>query len=178
MMLSKETKQELVREYNEKFRTNSFLFVVEYKGLTVKQMESLRRRLKKANADLKVIKNTILKIASNGTDVEKIKDLFDGPTAIAISKDDAVAVARAFTESTKDLPVLKLKGGILAGRVIGAEDVSTLSKLPSKDILLGQFLGLVSSPISNFMGVLMELERRLLYVLDAVKEMKEKQEGQ
>lgn len=176
-MLTKDAKQELVREYGEKFKANPFLFVVEYKGLTVKEMELLRRRLKKADADFGVVKNTVLKIASTGTDAEKIKNLFEGPTAIATSKADAVSVAKVFTESAKDLPILKLKGGMLEGKVIGVEDVSKLSKLPPKDILLGQFMGLISSPVSNFMGVLAELQRSLIYALGAVKEKKEKEEN-
>ncbi|MER3447027.1 MAG: 50S ribosomal protein L10 [Candidatus Dadabacteria bacterium] len=173
-MLSKAQKQELVREFNERFRSNPSLFVVEYKGLSVKDMEKLRRHLKKAGADFRVTKNTLLKIASHETDVEKIKDLFDGPTAVAICREDPVSVARVFTESVKELPVLKLKGGIVEGRIIGIDEVSKLSQLPSREVLLAQLLGLLSSPISNFMGTLMELQRRLLYVLSAVKEMKEK----
>ena len=88
MMLSKAAKQEFVKEFNEKFRTSPSLFVVEYKGLSVKDIERLRRRLKKAKADFRVTKNTLLRIASLETDVEKIKDLFDGPTAVAICKED------------------------------------------------------------------------------------------
>jgi large subunit ribosomal protein L10 len=174
-MLSKAAKQELVREFNEKFKTSPSLFVVEYKGLTVKDIEGLRRRLKKAKADFKVTKNTLLKIASHETDIEKIKDLFDGPTAVAICKEDPVSVAKVFTDSVKELPVLKLKGGIVEGRVIGVGEVSKLSQLPSREVLLTQLLGLLSGPISNFMGTLMELQRRLLYALEAIKEIKEKE---
>ena len=173
-MLSKTAKQELVRGFNEKFKTSPSLFVVEYKGLTVKNIEGLRRRLKRARADFKVTKNTVLKIASHGTDIEKIKDLFDGPTAVAICKEDPVSVAKVFTDSVKELPALKLKGGIVEGRVVGVEEVSKLSQLPSREVLLTQLLGLLSGPISNFMGTLLELQRRLLYVLESVKEMKEK----
>lgn len=176
-MLTKGAKQELVKEYSEKFQANPFLFVMEYKGLTVKQMEGLRRRLKKNNAELRVIKNTVLKIASNGTEIEKVKDLFQGPTAVAISRDDVVSVAKVFTESLREFPALKLKGGILEGRVIGADEVSKLSKLPPKEVLLSQFVGLIASPVSNFLGALAELERRFLYALSAVKEMKEKEEN-
>jgi large subunit ribosomal protein L10 len=174
MMLSKAEKQELVRELGERFKTNPSLFVVEYKGLSVKDMEKLRRRLKKAKADFRVTKNTLLKIASHETDVEKIKDLFDGPTAVAICKEDPVSIAKVFTESVKELPVLKLKGGIVEGKIIGVDEVSKLSQLPSREMLLAQILGLLSSPISNLMGTLMEVQRRLLYALGAVKEMKEK----
>jgi large subunit ribosomal protein L10 len=176
MMLSKAAKQEFVKEFNEKFRTSPSLFVVEYKGLSVKDIERLRRRLKKAKADFRVTKNTLLKIASHETDVEKIKDLFDGPTAVAICKEDPVSVAKVFAESVKELPILKLKGGIVEGKIIGIDDVSKLSRLPSREVLLARLLGLLSTPISNFMGTLMELQRRLLYALAAVEEMKEKQD--
>jgi large subunit ribosomal protein L10 len=175
-MLNKAQKQELVRDFNERFKANPSLFVVEYKGLSVKDMEKLRRRLKKARADFRVTKNSLLKIASRGTEIEKIKDLFDGPTAIAICNENPVSVAKVFTESIKELPILKLKGGIVEGKIIGIDEVSKLSQLPSREVLLAQFLGLLSSPISNLMGTLMELQRRLLYVLNAVKDIKEKKD--
>lgn len=175
-MLNKAQKQELVRDFNERFKANPSLFVVEYKGLSVKDMEKLRRRLKKARADFRVTKNSLLKIASRGTEIEKIKDLFDGPTAIAICNENPVSVAKVFTESIKELPILKLKGGIVEGKIIGINEVSKLSQLPSREVLLAQLLGLLSSPISNLMGTLMELQRRLLYVLNAVKDIKEKKD--
>jgi large subunit ribosomal protein L10 len=174
-MLSRAEKQELVKGFNEKFRTNPSLFVVEYKGLTVKDIEGLRRRLKIAKADFKVAKNTLLAIASHETDIEKIKDLFDGPTAVAICE-NPVSVAKVFANSVKELPALKLKGGIIEGKVIGIDEISKLSQLPSREVLLAQLLGLLSSPISNFMGALIELQRRLLYAFSSVKEMKEKDE--
>lgn len=175
-MLSKALKKEVVKEYNGKFKSHPSLFVVEYKGLTVKEMETLRRNLKKAEAELKVIKNSLLRIASRDTDVEKIQDLFSGPTAVAISKEDPVSVAKVFTDSLKVLPVLKLKGGVVEGRVLDANEIIKLSKLPPREMLYSQLLGLLSSPLSNLMGTLMELQRRLLYALNAVKEMKEEGE--
>jgi large subunit ribosomal protein L10 len=175
-MLSKALKKEVVKEYNGKFKSHPYLFLVEYKGLTVKEMETLRRNLKKAEAELKVIKNSLLRIATRDTDVEKIQDLFSGPTAVAISKEDPVSVAKVFTDSLKVLPVLKLKGGVVEGRVLDANEIIKLSKLPPREMLYSQLLGLLSSPLSNLMGTLMELQRRLLYALNAVKEMKEEGE--
>ncbi len=174
-MLSKAVKKEIAKEYNEKFKNNPYLFVVEYKGLTVKEIERLRQNLKKAKADFKVIKNTLLKIASNDTDAEKIQELFSGPTAVAVCKEDPVSVAKVFTESLKILPVLKLKGGVVEGKAVNVDDIIKLSKLPSREVLISQLLGLLSSPISNFMGTLMQLQRHLLYALNAVKEVKEKE---
>jgi large subunit ribosomal protein L10 len=173
-MLSKAVKEELVKELNQRFKINPSLLVVEYKGLTVKEIEGLRRRLKKANADFMVVKNTLLKIASRDTDVQKINDLFEGPTAIAICKEDPVSVAKVVFDSIKELPVLKLKGGVVEGRAVGIEEVAKISKLPPREVLISQFIGLLSGPMSNFIGVLLELQRRLLYALNAVKEMKEK----
>ena len=172
-MLSKAVKQELVKEFNEKFRTNPSLMVVEYKGLSVKQMQGLRNQLKNANADLRVVKNRLLQIASQDTEVEKIKDLFVGPTAVAICNDDPTSVAKVFVDSMKELSVLKLKGGIIDGQVVGFEEVSKLSRLPSKEVLLSQFVALLSNPLSNFLATLSEIQRHLIYVLNAVKELKE-----
>ena len=174
-MLSRAVKEEIVKEFGEKFKTNPFLFVVEYKGLTVREMESLRAKLRKTQADFRVLKNTLLRIASRETEVERIKDLFEGPTAVAICKDDPVSVAKVFAESLKEFPVLKLKGGIVEGRVVDADQMIKLSKLPSKQVLFSQLLGLLSSPLGNFMGTLTELQRRLLYALNAVKEIKIKE---
>ncbi|MCI0453441.1 MAG: 50S ribosomal protein L10 [Candidatus Dadabacteria bacterium] len=173
-MLTKAGKEQIVKGYNERFKGSPSLFVLEYKGLTVKEIEGLRRSLKKAKAELKVAKNTLLKLASLDTDIEKIKDMFDGSTAVAICKDDPIAVAKVFSESLKSLRPLKLKGGIVEGRVIEGPDVSKLSQLPSRPVLVAEFLGLISSPLSNLMGTLMELERKLLHALSALKDLKEK----
>jgi large subunit ribosomal protein L10 len=176
-MLNKAAKEQVVKEFNERFKGSPSLFVVEYKGLTVKEIEGLRRSLKKAKADLRVAKNTLLRLASEDTDIQRIKDMFEGTTAIAICKEDPVAVARVFAESLKALPPLKLKGGIVEGKVIGVQDVSKLSQLPSRQVLVAEFLGLLSSPLSNLMGTLMEMERRLLYALSALKDSKENKGG-
>lgn len=175
-MLTKALKEGVVKEYKEKFTKNPSLMVVEYKGMSVKQIQSLRRQLKKARVDFKVVKNTLLKKASEDTEVEKIKDLFVGPTAIALCSGDTAAVAKVFMDSMKEFSALQLKGGLVDGVVMGVEEISRLSKLPSKDVLLSQFAGLISSPLSNFVGTLSELQRRLLYLLNSVRDMKESQE--
>lgn len=175
-MLSKAAKQEVTKELAGKFKMNPSLLVVEYKGLTVKQMEGLRRKLKKAKAEFKVIKNSLLVKASDNTDLQKVQNLFEGPTAVAIVKEDPVSVAKVFVESLKELPILKLKGGIVEGRVVLPEDVAKISALPSREVLIAQLLGLLSSPMGNFLGTLTQLQSQLLYALEAVKETKEKSE--
>jgi large subunit ribosomal protein L10 len=175
-MLSKALKQDLVREINERFKASPTVMVIEYKGLSVKEMQSLRKQLKKAKAELRVVKNSLLRIASKETGIEKINDLFDGPTAVAISDDDPAPVAKVFVDAMKVYAAIRLKGGILDGKAIGSEEVTRLSRLPSKEVLLSQFVGMLSNPISNFVSVLTELQRSLLYVLSSLKELKEKEE--
>ncbi len=174
-MLSKAAKNELVREFNDVFKANPSVMVVEYKGLSVKEFENLRASLKKADVKLKVVKNTLLRIAAKDTEIERINDLFEGPTAVAICEKDATAAAKVFVESLKKLPLLKIKGGIVEGSVIGESQISDLSKLPSRQELISQFMGLLNSPVSRFLGTLNQLQSRLLYALDAVKETKKEE---
>ena len=174
-MLTKAAKNELVREFNNVFKANPSVMVMEYKGLTVKDLETLRANLKKADAQLKVVKNTLLRIAAKDTEIERINDLFDGPTAVAICESNPTAVAKVFVDSLKKLPTLRIKGGIVEGNVIGESQVSDLSKLPSRQELISQFMGLLKSPVSNLLGTLNQLQSKLLYALTAVKDAKEKE---
>lgn len=175
-MLSKAAKNELVREFNDVFKANPSVMVVEYKGLTVKELETLRANLKKADVELRVVKNTLLRIAAKDTRIEQINDLFDGPTAVAICEKDATAAAKVFVDSVKKLPLLRIKGGIVEGSVIGEGQITDLSKLPSRQELIAQFLGLLKSPVSNFLGTLTQLQSRVVYALNAVKDTKGKEE--
>lgn len=177
-MLNKALKQDLVREINDRFKAGPNVMVIEYKGLSVREMQSLRKQLRKAKAELRVVKNSLLRIASKETGIEKINDLFDGPTAIAICDEDPAPVAKVFVDSMKSYPAVLLKGGIVDGKVVGSEEVTRLSKLPSKEVLLSQFVGMLSNPMANFIGVLTELQRRFLYVLNSLKELKEKEESE
>ncbi len=175
-MLTREAKEQIVESFARTFSESPSLFVVEYKGLRVSDMESLRNRLKDAQAELAVVKNTLLKIAAKGTDAEKIQELFVGPTAIAVCKGDAPPVAKVFAEAAKSLPQLVLKGGVLDGNFLMPEDIIALSKLPPRDVLLAQLLSLFSSPMSNLVGTLRQAQAKLVFVLTSLKEKKEREE--
>lgn len=176
-MLSRIAKEELVKEFNETFKANPSLFVLEYKGLTVKEIELVRRNLKQADGELKIIKNTLLKIASKETDVEKLHDLFSGPTAIALVKGEPSPVAKVIAETKKEFPAIVLKGGMVDGIAVTVEEIEEISKLPSKEVLVAQILGLLSSPISNLLGALKQTQTKVLDALGALKEKKEKEEN-
>jgi len=171
-MLTKAAKNEIVEHYSGVFKTNPSVVLVEYKGLTVKELEGIRSNLKDADAELKIVKNTLLKIAAKDTEIEQITDLLSGPTAIAVCENDPTAAAKVFVKSVKDHPLLKIKGGVVEGNVVRADEITALSKLPSRPEMMSQLLGILSSPVSNFLGTLTQLQTKLLYALEAVKDTK------
>ena len=111
-MLSKAAKNDIVKQYSEVFKANPSVVLVEYKGLTVTELEGLRSNLKEADAQLKGGKNTRLKIAAKDTTIEQLSDLLIGPTAIAVCESDPAAVAKIFVKTAKDMPSLVIKGGV------------------------------------------------------------------
>lgn len=171
-MLSKSAKHEIIENLSNKFKNSPSMFVVEYQGLNVGEMEELRQKLKDVNAELRVVKNTLLRIASEKTDIEQIKDLFVGPTAVAICDQDSPKVAKIFVKSKDDLPALKIKGGIVEGKVVDIPEIEAISKLPSREELIAKFIGLLSAPMSNVAITLKQMQSKLVYALNAVKETK------
>lgn len=172
-MLSKDQKIDLAKEYNKKFVNASSVFVLDYKGLKVGEIQKLRKGIKQANAEFSVVKNSILIYGANGSDIEKISDLFVGPSAVAISEEDPVSVAKAFVDSVKEFPQIKIKGGIVDGTVVNESEISSLSKLPSREAMLGQVMGLISSPLLNFVMVIKNMQSKLLYAINEVKNLKQ-----
>lgn len=172
-MLTRAAKDEQIKQFNAAFKAGPSVMVVEYKGLTVGEMEKLRKDVRDAQAELTVVKNTLLKIAAKDTDIEQIGELFEGPTAVAICESDPSAVAKVFVNTIKDAPQLKLKGGFVDGSVLDGEAISELSKLPSRPEMLAKIMGLLKAPMSNVVGALNQMQTKLLYALEAVKETKE-----
>ncbi|MGH7884994.1 MAG: 50S ribosomal protein L10 [Thermodesulfobacteriota bacterium] len=171
-MLSKASKQEIIDNLSQKFKLSPSIFVIEYKGLSVKEIESLRKSVKNADAELKVIKNTLLRKASQETDIEKINGLFQGPTAVAICKKDSPNVAKAFVNSLDNFPALKIKGGIVEGKVVNFEEIKQIAKLPSRKELIAIFATLLSAPMSNVASRLKQMQTKVVYALYAVKDKK------
>ena len=172
-MLSRENKQEVINQISEKFKSNPSVFVLEYKGLTVKELEGVRKELRQTNSELKIAKNTLLKKAAEDTDADQLSDLFVGSTAVAFCPEDSAAAAKVFVKSAKDLELLNIKGGLLEGKLVSVEEIETISKLPSRVELIGQFMGLLNSPMSSFLYSLQNMQSKLLYALEALKEKKE-----
>ncbi len=171
--MNREEKTSLVSGLSDKLSKAKIAIVTDYRGLTVTSFEELRSELKKSNAEIQVAKNTLLRLAVQDTSFELIQDSLKGTTALTVSYDDPVAPAKILTKFAKDHPELAVKIGCLDGKGLDAAEIEALSKLPSKDILLGQLASVLNAVPTNFVRVLNAVPQKLLYALQAVKDQKE-----
>ena len=166
-------KKEIVQDMREKFSRSKVVIVTDYKGLDVTTINDLRRKLGEFEVEYKVVKNSLLIRASEDTDVAMIKDCFKGPNAIALSYDDPVAPAKVLTKFSKEHEKLEIKAGVIDGKVLDLNDIKALSTLPSREVLLGQFLSAASGITTSFVRTLGAVPANFLNVLLAIKEQKE-----
>lgn len=172
-MLTLSQKQELVSALHEKFENKKILILVDYKGLNVPKINELRSKLRQDGIEFRVVKNTLLFRAAEQTDVELIKDRFEGPSAVALSYDDPVAPAKALYEFAKDNEKLQIKGGVMGGTILDADGIKRLSELPSREVLLGKVLGTMNAVPTGLVRALSNIPERLLYALQAISDKKE-----
>jgi large subunit ribosomal protein L10 len=170
--LNRTGKEQVVAELAQKLSGAKAAFLADYRGLTVEQVNKLRGELRQADVDYRVVKNTLLKLASKDTPAECLGGLLEGPTAIAIAGADPVAPAKILAEFAKANAKLELKGGALDGKALSVADIKALAELPSREVLLGKMLGSLNAPASNFVGVLAAVPRSLVQVLAAIQDQK------
>lgn len=155
-----ELKQPIVDEIAALLKDAEALVAVDYRGLTVEEDTQLRKTLREAGVTYKVYKNTLIKRAVEGTEWEKIADVLEGPTAIAVSSEDATAPARILFEAGKKMPQLELKAGIVAGEYYDQDMIKVIATIPSKEVLLGRLLGSIQAPIANFARVIKQIAEK------------------
>ena len=159
-MAKVELKQPIVQAIAEEIKDAQSVVLVDYRGLTVAQDTELRKQLREAGIVYKVYKNTMMKRAFEGTEFEGLDNCLEGPSAIAVSKDDATAPARILCKFAKDAPALELKGGVVEGTVYDVAGLTELSKIPSREELLSRLLGSIQSPIANFARVIKQIAEK------------------
>lgn len=142
-------KAAIVEEVTEKFKASASVVVVDYRGLTVDEVTRLRKQLREANVEMKVIKNSILTRAAKAAGLEGLEEVFTGPTAVAFSNDDVVAPAKIIDEFAQDAKALEIKGGIIEGKVSTLEEITALAKLPNREGLLSMLLSVLQAPVRN-----------------------------
>jgi large subunit ribosomal protein L10 len=161
-----------VDELKAKVDSTTTAVVTEYRGMTVAEISTLRRQLRTLDADYKVFKNTLVRRAIEGTAVASLDEFLVGPTAIAFVNGDVSAVAKALRDFAKATPTLVVKGGVLDGKALSLKDLTALADLPSRDVLLARFAGLLASPLATMAGLLKAIPQNFAYGLSALIDAK------
>ena len=168
-----EQKQSIVEDLKDRFTKSKVVIVTDYKGLDVTSINSLRRQLREADCEYRVVKNTLLRRASEETDIAVIKETFTGPNAVAFSYEDPVAPAKVLTEFAKSNDKLEIRVGVMDGKMLDVNAIEALSALPSRDVLLSKLLYAMNGVPGSFVSTLNNILRQMLNVLVAIKEQKE-----
>jgi large subunit ribosomal protein L10 len=165
----KAEKERIVEELTERLKSTPTLFVADYRGLSVTEIDELRTQVIQHGARFTVVKNTLTKRAAEAAGADALLALLDGPTAIAFieADGDLVAVAKALADSARTTRVLAIRGGILDGTPIGEEDVKNLATLPPVEVLRGQVIGAITSPLMTVVGLIAAPVRDLIGLIDA-----------
>ena len=159
-MAKVDLKKPIVDEISASIKDAQSVVLVDYRGLTVEQDTQLRRKLREAGVTYKVYKNTFMNFAFKGTDFEGLSQYLEGPSAVAISSDDATAPARVLAEFAKTADKLEIKGGIVEDTYYDAKGMQVIATIPSREVLLGRLLGSMQSPIANFARVVKQIAEK------------------
>ncbi len=170
--MDRRTKQQIVSELQEKLKQANLGVLTRFNAMNVEKMEALRKALRKNDAELKVVKNTLLGIASKQTDFEILSDHFKWPVAVVLGYKDPVGTTKALTEFAKKNPELEIKVGVLDGKMLSSSDITALSELPSREVLLGKLVSVMAAVPTSLVTVLSGVPRGFVQVLNAYAEQK------
>ena len=171
--MARPDKTAVVEEITSRFGESNATLLTEYRGLTVAEIADVRNALREADADYKVLKNTLVRIAARDVGLDELTDLLTGPTAIAFCRGDAVAAAKVLDDAAKRFPVLVVKGGVLNGKILSGDQAKALASIESREVLLSKVAMLVNQPAQQTVNVLSALLRNFGSMLAQVVEKKE-----
>jgi large subunit ribosomal protein L10 len=180
--MARKEKQVFVSQLTDKLKTSSNFILTDYKGLNVEEMTELRNKMRQMGCEFKVVKNTLARLAMKNLHLEDLIEYLKGPTAIAQfeiapikhigEKADIISATKTLIDFSRQHQNLKIKAGFLEGHLIPAQEVESLAKLPSREVLLAQLCRGLQAPIVRFCGVLQGVMRNLILVLNAICEKK------
>ncbi|HEY2310118.1 MAG TPA: 50S ribosomal protein L10 [Gaiellaceae bacterium] len=167
--MKREHKEHVVDELTQRLKAADTLLVADYRGLTMPQIDELRSRLLETGARFTVVKNTLTRRAAEAAGADALLALLDGPSAIAFLETDGdmVAAAKALADSARETNVLEIRGGVMQGRTLTADEVESLAKLPPEDVLRGQVLGAIVAPLTALAGLLNAPLQNFVGLIDA-----------
>jgi len=167
--VKKEQKEKVVEELADRLKAADTLLVADYRGLTMPQIDALRSRLLESGAKFAVVKNTLTRRAAEAAGADALLTLLEGPTAIAFleADGDMLAAAKALADMARESRVLAIRGGVLEGRIVSAEEVESLATLPPLEILRGQVLGAIVAPLTSFAGLVSAPLQNLYGLIEA-----------
>jgi large subunit ribosomal protein L10 len=171
--MNREQKSVAIAEIAHNIDESDAIFAVDYRGISVAQVAELRGRLREADATFKVVKNSLTERAADQAGVDTLKEYLVGPTALTFVRGDIAMAAKAVAEFGRATQLLPFKGGLMDGAPLDVDQLRALSRLPSRDVLYGQLVGVVASPVSGLVRTLNALLGGLAVALGGVREKKE-----
>jgi large subunit ribosomal protein L10 len=170
--MNREQKATAVAEIAEQIKESEAVFAVDYRGISVTQAAAVRAQLRDADATFRVVKNSLTERAADEAGVEQLKALLTGPTALTFVRGDAASAAKAISTFNKETSLLEFKGGVMNGEALEVAQIQAIAKLPSRDVLYGQLVGMVAAPITGLARSLGGLLGGLAVALGQVAEKK------
>lgn len=170
--MARPEKEATVSEIQQKFAISKSVILADYRGLNVTEVTELRKKLREAGVEYKVVKNTLTSRAAKAANIDGLDEFLSGPTALAFGINDVVIPAKILSDFAKDHKKLALKGGVLEGKAIGLAAVKDLANLPSREVLLGQVAGMLQAPLRGLATVLSGPLRNVTYAVEAIRKQK------
>ncbi len=171
--MNRDQKAVAIEEIATNIKESEAVFAVDYRGITVSQVAELRTKLREGDATFKVVKNSLTERAADQAGAEPLKDFLAGPTALTFVRGDIAVAAKAIADYARATQLLPFKGGLMGGDALDVEQIRSLSRLPSRDVLYGQLVGVVASPVSGLVRTLGALVGGLAVALGQVNEKKQ-----
>jgi large subunit ribosomal protein L10 len=171
--MNRDEKAVAIAEIASSIDESEAIFAVDYRGISVAQVAELRSKLRDADATFKVVKNSLTERAADQAGAESLKDFLAGPTALTFVRGDIAVAAKAIADYARATQMLPFKGGLMGGEALDVEQLRSLSRLPSREVLYGQLVGVVASPVSGLVRTLGALVSGLAVALGQVREKKE-----
>ena len=166
--MNREEKAAVVEEIAGQISAAEAIYAIDYRGLSVSQAADLRAKLRDADASFRIVKNSLTELAADKAGIADLKPLLEGPTALALVRGDAALAAKALNDTARQLQILDFKGGLLNGNVLTAEEIRSLARLPTRDVLYAQLVGTVAAPISGLVRGLNALIQGIAIQLQAI----------